>query len=408
MVCPGHGHFLKRSAFLNAVSGRDQGLVCRHEGDRHVGTRPPVIFDETNGDVDGPIDAALEDEEGDGEWLAGLRAAGLPVREAAQTMVEVREPSAGVQQLLAESWSPRTRAGYEADWQQFCAWCAARGIDDPLGADELDIAEWVAALVTRRLAYATIQRYLAAVSWAFEATGRISPAKAKAVRQVVAGAARTLGTTQRRAEPLRLEHLRRLVVGLPIVSGHAAARSPRVRRDQVLLLVGWAAALRSEELVGLDVGDLSFTGDPNSGDGGGMLVRLRTSKGSPTEAVHVAVPYSTHPSACPVRVTMLHARHLRNGPLFRQIDRHGRILGRLRPPAVSRILKDHVQTVLGENPDIYSSHSLRAGFVTEARARRVPDSLIARHTRHRDLNMLQVYDRPSDLFADPALAGEWW
>ena len=34
------------------------------------------------------------------------------------------------------------------------------------------------------------------------------------------------------------------------------------------------------------------------------------------------------------------------------------------------------------DPDGYSSHSLRAGFVTEARARGVPDELIARHTRH--------------------------
>jgi len=31
-----------------------------------------------------------------------------------------------------------------------------------------------------------------------------------------------------------------------------------------------------------------------------------------------------------------------------------------------------------------------------------------RHTRHKDLNMLGVYDRPTDLFNDPALTGEWW
>ena len=56
----------------------------------------------------------------------------------------------------------------------------------------------------------------------------------------------------------------------------------------------------------------------------------------------------------------------------------------------------------------YTGHSLRAGFVTEARRRGVPDHVIARHTRHKDLRMLTVYDRPVDLFNDPALAGEWW
>ena len=72
------------------------------------------------------------------------------------------------------------------------------------------------------------------------------------------------------------------------------------------------------------------------------------------------------------------------------------------------IVKRYVQLVLQTDPTDYSAHSLRAGFVTEARARRVPDSVIARHTRHKDLRMLNVYDRPTDLFNDPALAGEWW
>lgn len=60
----------------------------------------------------------------------------------------------------------------------------------------------------------------------------------------------------------------------------------------------------------------------------------------------------------------------------------------------------------------YSSHSLRAGFVTEARAQRVPDELIARHTRHarpgrRTGGILNVYDRPTDLLERTAFDG-WW
>ena len=61
----------------------------------------------------------------------------------------------------------------------------------------------------------------------------------------------------------------------------------------------------------------------------------------------------------------------------------------------------------------YSSHSLRAGFVTEARAHGVPDELIARHTRHtrpghRRGGILNVYDRPTDLLERPALSPSWW
>ena len=350
-----------------------------------------------------------DDLDEQGEWLAGLRAAGLPVRTSiTSARSAARVPSPAVQNLLEESWSQNTRASYEADWSRFSTWCHVHDIDDPLKADELDIAEWVSSMVDARLATATIRRRLAGVAWAFEATGRTSPTRNRSVRQVVAGAARVLGTVQKQAEPLRLHQLRKLVIGLPIVTGTPAAKSPAVRRDQVLLLLGWAAALRSEELVGLDVDHITFTGDPNHGIEGGMLIRIPTSKSEQTKPIHVAVPYSTHPSTCPVRLTMIHCRTIRTGPLFRNIDRHGHIGKRLQPAAVTRIIKPRIATILGENPDIYSSHSLRAGFVTEARAQHVPDHLIARHTRHKDLRMLSVYDRPIDLFNDPALAGEWW
>jgi hypothetical protein len=82
--------------------------------------------------------------------------------------------------------------------------------------------------------------------------------------------------------------------------------------------------------------------------------------------------------------------------------------GRLTARSVNDIVKAHLPAVLGLNAEVYSSHCLRAGFVTEARQRGVPDVLIARHTRHADLRMLGVYDRPVDLFVNPALGEEWW
>ena len=99
------------------------------------------------------------------------------------------------------------------------------------------------------------------------------------------------------------------------------------------------------------------------------------------------------------------ARARRTGPLFTAIDRHGN-------EPRQRGSEPDRQTVRrggpADDPTDYSAHSLRAGFVTEARARRVPDAVIARHTRHKDLRMLGIYDRSADLFNDPALAGEWW
>ena len=224
----------------------------------------------------------------------------------------------------------------------------------------------------------------------------------------MAGARRRVGTAQRRAIPLGLDDLRRIVAAIPILTGHPYTH-PIVQRDRTLLLIGWAGALRRSELVAVDVDDLAFEGDPDTGTTGGLLLTIRRSKTDQTRTGQtVAVPWSTHYHSCPVRAVMRFARHRRVGPLFVSVDRHGNEGRRLQPASVSLIIKRYVHTVLQTDPTDYSAHSLRAGFVTEARRQRVPDALIARHTRHKDLRMLGVYDRPTDLFNDPALAGEWW
>ncbi len=382
--------------------------------------------------LDGPDDELADDElvdvtdePDDEDWRHRLRRDGLPIRTDAPTSAT----SPAVQQLVADSWAtptervgagelalrswaPSTIDGYGEDWNEFCAWCHSVGIAEPLDVDDRVVAEYVAALVRDRLAYATIRRRIAGITFAFDVSQHhFAPTRSDLVRRTLKGAARTLGTAQRRAEPIVLDELRRILVGLPIVrSAHQQRRDTAVavRRDQFMLALGWAAALRCSELVGLDAEDLAFAGDPDHGTGG-MMVRIRKSKGDQDgRSEYVAVPYSTQASTCPVRMGLRATRQTRTGPLFRRIDRHGHVKERLRPNAVSVIVKTAVTEVLGRPADPYSSHSLRAGFVTEARRQGAADHLIARHTRHRTVAMLDVYDRPSELLSQPALAEGWW
>ena len=155
-----------------------------------------------------------------------------------------------------------------------------------------------------------------------------------------------------------------------------------IRRDELILALGWAAALRAGELVALDVADLAFTDDPGSADGAAMLVRIRKSRADQRQKVeYFAVPASSTSNACPVRLGASAARRLRTGPLFRRIDRHGCVLGRLNADSVSTIVRDAVGDVLHVPDEVYSGHSLRAGFVTQARLDGLADELIARHCR---------------------------
>jgi integrase len=86
------------------------------------------------------------------------------------------------------------------------------------------------------------------------------------------------------------------------------------------------------------------------------------------------------------------------GPLFRAIDRHGNIAQQpLSGRAIAQIIKRRA-ALAGYNPDLYSGHSLRAGFATTAAAAGVNETVIARQTRHRSLTVLRNYIREGNLF----------
>ena len=92
-----------------------------------------------------------------------------------------------------------------------------------------------------------------------------------------------------------------------------------------------------------------------------------------------------------------------SGPMFRPIDRHGRIAAsRLSGEAVSLIVRERVAAA-GFDPAAYSGHSLRAGFATSAAMAGVSSATIRRQTGHASDAMLARYIRDGDLFRDNAV-----
>jgi len=301
-----------------------------------------------------------------------------------------------------------TRAKYRIGWIDWCAWCDLHDIGH-YDAEPIDVRRWLEQLRQQHLAVSTVQGRLAAVSWWYERAGRPSPAKHPTIRRAMTGYARIRGTGSRQARPLMLDDLRTIVAGIPTVL-NLAHNHPRVVRDRCLLTLGWSTARRSAELVGLDVEDLAFHGDPDTGDSGGVLVHIDRSKTDQTSAGFVVgVPYSRHYNSCPVRAAMLQTRRRGSGPLFVGINRHGQPQSkRLHRNSVTNLVKEYVERILLDDPTHYSSHSLRAGLVTEATEHGVADRLITRTTGHSDTRMLTRYDRPGELFTHNALQGDWW
>jgi len=213
---------------------------------------------------------------------------------------------------------------------------------------------------------------------------------------VWAGIVRRKSTAKDKVAPALTEDVRQMVSVLAITDIASDDETARLRgrRDAALLLVGFAAALRRSELAALTVGDVGVDAD-------GLRVRVRRSKSDQEGAGAVlGIHYGSDSQTCPVRAlrSWLLESGITQGALFRGITRSGRLLGHaLSPRTVARVVKARAEAA-GLDPRAYSGHSLRAGFATQAARAGVPERVIMRHTRHKDVMTLREYIREGGLF----------
>jgi site-specific recombinase XerD len=281
-----------------------------------------------------------------------------------------------------------TRLAYGADFADFARWCSARGCE-PLPAAATALAGYVAALADSGRKYSTIRRRVAAIAYAHRLKGFSPPDTAEPVKAVLRGIRRTIGVAVERKAPATARILATMLKRI--------GDDMRGKRDRALLLIGFAAALRRSELAGLDVGDLEFVDL-------GVIVHLRRSKTDQDGAGQfVAVPNGTRLRPVQALRAWLEAAAITEGAVFRGIDKGGRRVGadRLTGRAIADIVK---KRCAGAKLDaaIFSGHSLRAGFVTQALEDGADVLRVMAVTRHREVGTLQAYDRRAKAFKDHA------
>ncbi|MBU3077819.1 site-specific integrase [Sphingomonas sp. XMGL2] len=238
-------------------------------------------------------------------------------------------------------------------------------------------------------AVTTIQRRVAAIAKAHRACGYPDPTKAEIVAATMRGIRRTEGMARREARALLRDDL---FVVLERIGGR-----PIDVRDKALLLIGFAGAFRRSELVGLDREDIEHVRL-------GVVLHLRRSKTDQAgQGRKIAIPFG-RTRWCPVQhlTDWLALAGIERGPIFRSIDRHGRIAkGRLSGGAISTIVKKRMEAA-GFAPDAFSGHSLRAGLATSAAVAGASMWKIRQQTRHASDAMLIRYIRDGDMFTDNA------
>jgi len=283
---------------------------------------------------------------------------------------------------LRQSLAASTQAQYLIDRQDFEAWGGS------LPASPETIASYVAQRA-ESLAVATLVRRLAALSKLHDAHGFANPVRTELVKATMRGIKRAKGVAQREAAPLMKEDLFSVLAKM--------GDRPKDLRDKALLLIGFAAALRRSELIALNVGDVQSVRQ-------GVVITIRQSKTDQEAAGRqLGIPFG-RTRWCPIKTLeewLVHAA-ITEGPIFRQVNRHGHILPRrMKPEAVSIVVRERVASI-GLNPELYSGHSLRAGLASSAAEAGVASWAIRRTTGHRSDQMLNRYIRLGDLFLNNA------
>ncbi len=265
------------------------------------------------------------------------------------------------------------------------------------------------------LSLATLERRLAAIASVHKEEGHSSPASVAEgpLRKIWKGLVREKTRRQDGAPPLLVEDLKSTVEHLPRYSasddGPAGELTLTSMRDKALLLTGWAGALRRSELVALRAEDIQFI----EGEGANVYVR-RSKADQEGEGLVKGLPYGSSRETCPVTALRqwLQAAERQlgeplEGDIFRRFYR-GESVGEEAMTAqyVSRVLKRHAESA-GLDPEEYSAHSLRAGFITQAIRAGKPERRVKEHSGHASWETFNRCARGGRDFSGQSRRGHW-
>jgi integrase len=266
------------------------------------------------------------------------------------------------------SYSLNTQRALAADWRAWRAWCATVGCT-AFPAAAADLVEYVLAhspamqrdasggvRLDRRAGGAavrrasTVKRWLASLSTLHRIADRVDPTRDEDVKAVVRMVSRGRNAPEQKA-PLRWGDVEAAVALL--------GEGLRDLRAKALITVAYSTLARRAELISLEVGDISWGLE---GDG---TVTLKT-KGGEYKERYLA------PEACRVLELWLEKANIRDGKVFRRLERHGGVGERtLNAAEVARTFK-RIAGIIGAGSkrrvaDI-SAHSTRIGAAQDLTA----------------------------------------
>jgi site-specific recombinase XerD len=327
----------------------------------------------------------------------------LPVPDGAARAADLADLARRAAVYATRARGDGTRRAYRSAWQQYAAWCASLA-REPLAADPDTIAMYVVRLADQGLTVSTIRVALAAIRTAHLLAGRSIDLRHPSLAMVLEGVTRSKGIRPRRQAAPAVPDLLRLML-----AKRASSAQPLGARERAMLLLGFGAALRRTELVGLRLGDVERVPDK------GLLLTIGRSKTDQHgKGQRVAVwANPTEPGFCPAASLDAWLAHRRTAPdldwtasasargerpLFCAVTKAGRVTGeKLSDKAVVRLIKQ-AAAAAGLDAERFSGHSLRRGLLTAGGDNRAQLADLMRQSRHRSAQSVLGYIEPADLW----------
>lgn len=302
-----------------------------------------------------------------------------------------------------------TRRAYLSDLKQYARWGgflpgwaeAPRRLDgaEAPGTPPAEVERYLADH-GERLKISTLRRRVAALNRWNKANHCPPPGHSEAVGQMLAGIARAQAHAEdpalrarmrtKRAAPLLRDHLFALIESLN-------PTRPRDCRDRALFLTAWALAGRRSEINTLRLADLAFDGD-------GVDIHLGITKTDQEGLGTVLGVPAVGGALCPVAAlrAWLKEAEIREGWVFRAVDRWGHISpNALHCDSLTQILRERLQAAGVTGVTAFSSHSFRAGLITQAVGSGANQACVRQHSRHKSQ---AVFDRYVRLVPDKSVS----
>lgn len=249
------------------------------------------------------------------------------------------------------------------------------------------------------LAMNTLKQRLSAIAQWHQEQGFPDPTKAPMVRKVLKGIRELHPMKETQARPVQIEQLQQIVDYLDLKIQEATDLQDTTLRFQYLrnksfVLMGFWRGFRSDELRRLKIEDIKVS------PGEGMTLFLPRTK---TDKQQLGSTYRV-PSLsklCPVDAYLdwITAANLKNGPVFRRIDRWGNIgSSSLHANSVIPLLRKLISDAGIADAHQFSAHSLRRGFATWAGANNWDVKSLMEYVGWKDMKSALRYIDVTDSF----------